>query len=185
MNSAKLQRLAKFFTILFLMLTASECTERRGMTHFMLHYTLPARIERTTPVDTPVHVFTPPVHTETAKACENHNTHRDLIQSVVLKKLTLEILRPDEADFSVFRDLKIYILADGVDHETLIGRLSGSISAESKEADLEIIPCDVREYLQSEVFMLRLRIVLNGVLPADYDVAVHTAFDVTAKTAGI
>jgi len=174
---------------LFLMLAAVSfltvsCEMMDNMlTQFDMPYESSFTIPKTTLVDLPIDITTPPITTNSESTFEIKKTARNLIEEITLKELKLVISLPDDANFDFLKKLELFIKADGL-KEMPIASLS-DIPKGTRELVFQVEDTNLKDYIFSDSFSLRTKMTTVEIISKDIDVDVKTVFHVDAKILGI
>ncbi len=93
--------------------TALSCKKLDKLTQFNLTYTSDATISAGLASNLPFDVFTPDVTTQSESEFKGHNTAKNLVQSIKLKKMQLLVTNPADRNLDFLKDIELYLSADG------------------------------------------------------------------------
>jgi len=165
-------------------LTIVSCKKLDKLTQFDItyhnHVTIPAAI----PVNTPYDILTPEIETNTEEEFENNNTHKDLIEEIKLKALTLTILDPTDEDFDFLNAIEIYIETDDLPEKKIAWKDNIPESG-LQQLELETSGDDLKEYLLEDSFKLKIKTTTDHATTRDITIDVKTVFHVNAKILGV
>ncbi len=172
-----------FFTIL-LLVTEFSCKKIADVTKFNLPYHTEATIEAGVATLLPFDIRTPEVTTATDADYKGYKTQRRLVQSVKLNSLRLTVLRPDGRSFDFLKKIEVYISAD--EHEEILLAHKDNIAdTAGSQLDLEPTEEELKKYLTSDQFNLRLKVTTDKVVNQDVDVKVSANFRIDANVLGL
>jgi hypothetical protein len=153
------------------------------LTHFNMEYnqtvTIPAAIDINLPVNTEI----PDVETNSEATFSVNNTHKDLIEEVLLSKLELAITAPTDGDFTFLKSIAIYMSADSLD-EIKIAWQDSIPSNCGDSLILETTNADLKDYIMKDSFDYRVNTVVQKIITSDYTINMHSVFYVDAKILG-
>lgn len=138
-------------------------------------FTVPSAIG----INTPFNVPTPPVQTNATQKFQNNGTSKDKVKNIVLKKLTLTITNPSQANFSMFKSIKLYISASGQPKKLLAE--SGEISTSAGKT-LMLTPNsdNLDNYVKQDEFEVEAEVVMRKAPLYEIDFRADMTFQVTA-----
>lgn len=169
---------------LFIVITFCSCDKLDELTKFDIEYSQRATIPSSTGIDLPFDVFTPETETNSESEFEINDTRKDLIEEIRLTQLELVIISPDGADFSFLESISVFISADGLD-EIQIASLAEVSDNTGTRLNLDTSDIDLKDYIKSDKFSLRLNTVTDELLSTDHELEVNSTFFVDAKILGL
>lgn len=174
----------QFISLLFCFVLLQNCDVLDELTKFDMDYETSYRLDPVPIVGVPVSLFTPDIETESETTFENNNTNADLVESVTLKSLTLNIVSPDTGNFNFLKSVRIAISSDNND-EVEAAYLLDIPNDNLKTLELEVINNELAAYLKEDTFKLRVTAVTDETTTELYDVDFFATFSVDAKILGI
>jgi len=172
-----------FIILLGVLVTFNSCKAIDELTQFTMDFDQEATIDATIPIPIgSLNIPTPDITTNSESVFESENTHKDLVEKAVLKKLTLEVLSPSGGTFGFLESVKIYISAESLE-EKLIASNSNVPDAVKIEIDSE--GQNLEAYVKKDEIKLRVETVTDEILTQDYDIKIHSEFFIDAKILGI
>lgn len=141
-------------------------------------------IASTTIINTPISLDTPDVTSNSSSEFSNNNTNANLVESIKLKHLKLNILSPSDADFNFLKSIQIFINADGLE-EIEIAKLEDLENLNLTVLDLEPTGVELKEYIKKDSYSLRVSTVTDETIAQDYEIQANSSFRVDAKILGI
>ncbi len=171
-----------FVICLFALITS--CDKLDELTKFDMEYSQRATIPSSAGIDLPFDVFTPEIETNSESTFEVNDTRKDLIEEIKLTELELVIISPDSADFSFLNSIEVYISADGLE-EIKIAYLEEVPDDAGSVITLDTSDTDLKEYIKSDEFSLRLNTVTDELMSTDHELEVNSTFFVDAKILGL
>lgn len=166
-------------TFLFLF----SCKKVDKLTQFDLKYDSSVTVESTFGMNVPFDIYTPDISTNSESSFESNDTRKDLIESIVLKTMTMSISSPTGQDFSFLKSIEIYISADGLSDAKIAWK--DNISDSTTILNLETSSADLKEYIKKSVFNLKVTTTTDEVLSQDYQIDIHSVYAVDAKILGL
>ena len=168
--------------ISFGMLT--NCSVIDELTKFDLDYQSNFSVSSTTIIDTPFSFDTPDVTTDSESSFENNNTHKDLIESIKLKRIKLTIESPEDGDFNFLKEIHVFINAENVE-EIEIANSFDLENTDSNVLELDVLGQELQEYIKKDSFNLRVKTVTDETLNQTHDIIIDSKFRVDAKILGV
>lgn len=166
----------------FLLIT--NCDVIDELTHFDIDLQTNYSLAPTTLIDTPFNFNTPDVTTESESSFENNNTHRDLIESIKLKKIKLTIDSPSDGNFNFLKEMHVYINAEGVD-EVEIANIFDLENTDLNTLELDVLGQELKEYIKKDSYNLRVKTVTDETISETHEITIDTKFRVDAKILGL
>ena len=93
------------------------------LTKFEMDYQATYSIPPVPIVNVPVSLSSSEIDTNSETTFSNNKTDKNSIESIKLKRITINITSPDDANFNFLKDIHIYIKSDNVE-EVEIAKLS-------------------------------------------------------------
>lgn len=162
----------------------SSCSVIDELTKFDLDYQTNYSVASTTIINTPFNLFTPDVTTQSESSFENNNTHKDLIESIKLKKIRLTIDAPEDGNFNFLKEIHVFINAEGVE-EVEIANIFGLEDTNSNILDLDILGQELKAFIKKDSFNLRIETVTDQTISETHDITIDTKIRVDAKILGV
>jgi len=162
----------------------SSCNAIDELTKFDLDYQTNFSVASTTIINTPFNLFTPDVTTQSESSFENNNTHKDLIESIKLKKIRLTIDAPEDGNFNFLKEIHVFINAEGVE-EVEIANIFGLEDTNSNILDLDILGQELKVFIKKDSFNLRIETVTDQTISETHDITIETKIRVDAKILGV
>ena len=160
-----------------------SCDKIDKLTHFTINYDSETTIPATLYIDIPINVWTPNIPTNSTETFESNNTHKDLIEEIILTKMEMTITT-EGASWDFMKSIEIYISADGVD-ETKIAWLYDIPQTGLKRITLKTSTSDLKAYIKMDYYKLRTKTVTRQIISKETDVLINSSFFVDAKILGI
>jgi len=174
----------KSIFIICLLALITSCDKLDELTKFDMEYSQRATIPSSAGIDLPFDVFTPEIETNSESTFEVNDTRKDLIEEIKLTELEMVIISPDGADFSFLNSIEVYISADGLE-EIKIAYLEEVADDAGSVITLDTSDTDLKEYIKSDEFSLRLNTVTDELMSTDHELEVNSTFFVDAKILGL
>ena len=172
------------FLLATVILSTYSCKEVNKLTQFNMDYNDEITIPATLGINLPIDVWTPNITTNSTSTFESNNTHKDLIQQIVIKKMVLTIKTPESATWDFLKNIEIYIDADGLD-EKKIAWMDNIPKTGKKSIELDLSGDDLKEYIKKDEYKLRTKTVTRELVSHDTKVEIASTFFVDAKILGI
>ncbi|MBX2924058.1 MAG: hypothetical protein KF746_17800 [Chitinophagaceae bacterium] len=167
-----------------LVLLSISCKKVSELTKFDIKYNSETTIEAGIAAFIPFDINTPDIETQSEDQFKGHNTARDLVQSITLKELKISIISPEEQNFDFLKSIEIYISADEQE-EVKIAWKNDMPDAGAKAIVLDRSNADLKPYLVSETYRLRLKTTTDKVLNKDVKIKIASIFRVDANILGL
>ena len=164
--------------------TIQSCKEVEKLTQFNMNYKEEITIPATLGINLPIDIWTPDIPTNSTSTFESNNTHKDLIEQIILKKLEMTIKDPASSTWDFLKKIEIYIEADGL-AEKKIAWMEDIPQTGLKSIELEVSSEDLKEYIKKDEYKLRTKTVTRQLVSHDTKVEVATKFFVDAKILGL
>lgn len=162
----------------------SSCNAIDELTKFDLNYQTNYSVASTTIINTPFNLFTPDVTTQSESSFENNNTHKDLIESIKLKKIRFTIDAPGDGNFNFFKEIHVFINAEDIE-EVEIANIFGLEDTNSNILDLDILGQELKAFIKKDSFNLRIETVTDQTISETHDITIDTKIRVDAKILGV
>ncbi|MDX1362714.1 MAG: hypothetical protein R3243_00805 [Arenibacter latericius] len=162
----------------------STCDKLDELTKFEMDYSQRVVIPSSTGVDLPFDVYSPETETNSSSEFAVNDTRKDLIEEIILRKLTLKLKSPEEEDFSFLESIKVYMSADDLPEIRIAWNEE---VAATTGGTLELLTSgdDLKDYIKKDKFTLRLETVTDEFLSSDHEIDVLSVFFVDAKVLGL
>ncbi len=174
----------KTLAITLLILTFVSCDKIDELTKFNIDYTTNFTIQATTLLGTPFDIVTPETTTNSESEFENNNTNSNLVESVKLTTLRLDLQTPASGDFDFLNEIFIYITADGLP-EQLIASKVGIPENGARSLTLDIENVELEEYIKKDSYRLRTETTTDQTIESDHEIEIYTKFKVDAEILGV
>jgi len=165
-------------------LSSTSCKKIAELTKFDIKYNSETTIEAGVATLSPFSITTPEVETQSEGQFEGHNTAKNLIQAITLKELKISIVSPEEQNFDFLKDIEVYISTDEQE-EVKIAWKNDIAEAAAKEIILDLSKSDLKPYIMSEKYKLRLKTTTDKILNKDVKIKIANVFRVDANILGL
>ncbi|MDX1326362.1 MAG: hypothetical protein R3299_01575 [Arenibacter sp.] len=174
----------KYILILAVMLGLGGCDKLDELTKFEMDYKQRVVIPASAGMDLPFDVFTPKTETNSSSEFAVNDTRKDLIEEIVLRKLTLSIISPEGEDFSFLESITVYMSAEDLPEIKIAwnDEVSATVGG---ELELEVSDDDLKEYIKKDSYSLRVNTVTDELLKSDHEIEIASIFFVDAKILGL
>ncbi len=173
--------LLPIFIVLGLLVSCDAIDE---LTKFDLDYQSNFSIPPTTLVNIPIALDTPDITTGSESSFESNNTHKDLIESIKLKTMTITIETPEDGDFNFLKEIYIYINAEGLEEIEIANGIDLQ-NTNSNVLELNILDQELREYIKEDSFNLKVRTTTDETINETHNIVIDTKFRVDAEILGV
>lgn len=174
----------KFIALVFIAGILNSCDAVDELTKFDLTYNTSITIESSTILDLPVDIISPEIATNSEQEFDNNNTRTDLVESIKLKRLKMDLITPQDGNFNFLNEIRIFIRAEGLE-EVLIASTTIIPEDNSRTLELDIEDRELVDYIRKDNYTLRTETVTDGVISEDHQIDIETVFRVDAKILGI
>lgn len=172
------------FTFLAASLFLGSCKKLAELTKFNVSYDTECTVDAGVTTFLPFEIRTPDVTTESESQYEGRNTARNLIQSVQLNKLQMTIISPEGRNFDFLNDIEVYISSEG-NEEVLLAQKHDIPENQGNPLVLDPASVELKKYLMSDAFTLRLKVVTDKVVNEDIKLKISSTFKVDANIMGL
>ncbi len=174
----------KYILILAVMLGLGGCEKLDELTKFEMDYKQRVVIPASAGMDLPFDVFTPKTETNSSSEFAVNDTRKDLIEEIVLRKLTLSIVSPEGEDFSFLESITVYMSAEDLPEIKIAwnDEVSATVGG---VLELEVSDDDLKEYIKKDSYSLRVNTVTDELLKSDHEIEIASIFFVDAKILGL
>ena len=176
--SPKYKFMKKILLLTILLFILSSCEKVDNSTQFTINYSVIYSITEDIPTDIPIIMNAMPIHYSDDDLIEN-KTSMALINSVKLKKITLEIVNSEKSDFYFLQNIELNIKADGLP-KIRVGWKSDIQNEDSNLILLEILDDDIQEYFKKKSFDIQPIIILEETLEQTVDINISIDFEINA-----
>ena len=166
------------------LLVISSCKKLAELTQFNLNYNTETTIQAGPASNLPFDVFTPEITTASESEYEGKKTSKNLVQSILLRKLVLKTDQNSGRSFDFLNSIKIYISANGKP-ELLIAWKEGIPDTIGNELALECTTEELKDYLAQDKYKLRLEVKTDKIVNQDIKIRIESLFRVDAKILGL
>ncbi len=179
-----LEFMKRYLMIFAIIAGFSACDKLDELTKFEMDYSQRVVIPSSTGVDLPFDVYSPETETNSSSEFAVNDTRKDLIEEIILRKLTLKLKSPEEEDFSFLESIKVYMSADDLPEIRIAWNEE---VAATTGGTLELLTSgdDLKDYIKKDKFTLRLETVTDEFLSSDHEIDVLSVFFVDAKVLGL
>jgi len=184
MNTKPSIMIKKTLAITILLLSMISCDTIDELTMFEIDYTTNFTIQATTILDTPFDIVTPEVTTNSESTFENNNTNSDLVESVKLTTLRLDLLTPASGDFDFLNEISIFIIADGLPEQLIASKVAIPENG-ARTLTLDIENVELEAYIKSDAYRLRTETTTDQTIESDHEIEIYTQFKIDAKILGV
>lgn len=174
-----MKKIGYLFLVTIVLLSGCEKIDK--LTQFDMGYKMTVVIPSSTGINLPFNFFTPDVQTDSEATFAIHSTSKELIEEVLLTKLSLTLTSPGNGNLGFIKSIDVFISADGLPEEKVSWKSGSTVS---KTIELDVTDRDLKEYIKKDEFKLRLSTVTNEILTSEHKIEVNANFFVDAKVLG-
>ncbi len=173
-------------TILVVLLFAGifSCKKLEKLTQFNLKYNTEVTIKSTIGINIPVDLYTPQITTNSESELSANNTHKNLVEAIKLKGLTLKIKSPAGSDFDFLNFIEIYIKTDTLAEKKIAWKTDipedglTTLTLETSDEDL-------KDYILADSFQMRTKTKTDHLITQDTEIEIDAVFWVDARILGL
>jgi hypothetical protein len=171
--------------LLFLVVaTHPGCQALDKLTQFYLSYDSGIAVPATLGVETPFNIPTPVITTNSESDFTVNNTHKDMVDVINLRELSLTITNPATQTFDFLKDIEIYMRAGNLP-EIKIASLYDIPKTGLTQLQLNTETDNLKDYIIQDSILLRAKVTTRQLIARDTDIAINSRFWVNAKILGI
>lgn len=174
----------KNFLYLSLFLLFSQCEVIDKLTQFNIDNQTEFTVSSSTIINSPFDINTPDITTNSSSEFNNNDTRANLIESIRLTSLRLEIKSPSDGNFNFLKSVTIYINAEDLE-EIEIASITDIPDNDLILLDLETSNSDLKAYIKKESYTLRVETVTDQLISEDHLIKAASRFRVDAKILGV
>ena len=173
-------------TILVVLLSAGlfSCKKLEKLTQFNLKYNTEVTIKSTIGINIPVDLYTPQITTNSESELSANNTHKNLVEAIKLKELTLKIKSPAGSDFDFLNFIEIYIKTDTLEEKKIAWKTDipedglTTLTLDTSDEDL-------KDYILADSFQMRTKTKTDHLITQDTEIEIDAVFWVDARILGL
>lgn len=148
---------------------------------FYLPITSQAVIPAGAGINLPFNINTPEIESNSASAFSGNNTRANLVNSISLEEMSMEITSPNGEDFSFLNEITVYISAEGLP-ESEIASIS-EVNENDTLINLSTTGIQLKEYLVKDKYDMRIRTSTDEILASEHKLEIKSRFLVSATLA--
>lgn len=180
-----MKRLCSYLIIAGVVLSAfPACKKLHQLTQFYMDYDASYTYSAGVPLNLPLTLNTPDVTTNAEEQFAINDTRKDLIESILLKQLTLHITSPSTATFSFLKSVEVYISADNLP-EVRIAHKENIPDNAGTQLEMDLEEVELRDYVKADAFNLKIVSTTDQLITSDVSVNIYSKFFVDAKILGL
>jgi hypothetical protein len=166
--------------LLLLLVSLSSCNAIKKLGQFYINYNTQAVFPANIPINVPLTISSPSFPTNSQQVFQNNNTRSDLIQSVTLNQLTLNITSPHGQTFSFLQNVSIYISSDSLPEVEIASRQN--IPANIGDTlVMNVTNVDLQGYIKASEIKMRIAGTTDQLVTSNIYVNVNARFFVQAN----
>lgn len=152
-----------------------SCQDLNKLLQFDMPFEEQVTIPAFTLINQPFDLTTPQIPTNYKNSFDEKGTSKELIESILLKKLTLSLLSPQSGDLDFLKNLEIFILAANLPESKVAWKDVGTMAG-VKLLQLELGDSNLKNYITSDWFSLRLHSLNDQDVTVDQVIKVASIF---------
>ncbi|HWB63388.1 MAG TPA: hypothetical protein VG603_07760 [Chitinophagales bacterium] len=168
-----------FAFLAFGLLYTGSCKLIDKLTRFYVDYDAQVVYAAGLPVGLPLTIYSPEVTTNATQNFESNNTRADLVKSIKLNQMSLNITSPQGQTFSFLQSVSVYISAPNLPEVEIAGKQNIPSNAGS-QLSLDVNDVELKSYISSDSIQLRVSSTSNQILTQDVYIDVYSKFYVQA-----
>ncbi len=161
-----------------------SCKKIDKLTQFNLKYDTDVTIKSTVVVNVPIDLFTPEITTNSETELSANNSHKNLVEQIKLKELTLKIESPEGQDFDFLNSIELYIKTDDLPEKKIAWKTDIPENGLTTLV-LDTSDDDLKDYILEDSFQLRTKTKTDHLITQDTKIGIHAVFWVDAKILGV
>lgn len=174
----------KTLTVITLLIIILSCDAIDELTKFNIEFNTTFSIPPSTLIDVPLDIITPETTTNSQTEFENNDTRSDLVESIKLRELRLDLVTPTSGNFDFLNEIEIYISAEGLS-ELLIASKFDIQEDGLRTIVLDVENIELKEYIKKDSYQLRTRARTDKTINEEHEINVFTNFRVDAEILGL
>ncbi len=172
------------FGFVLLLTLLFSCKKIDKFTQFEMDFQSSVTIRSSSPLSLPFNLITPEITTNSETTFSENDTNEDLVESIILQSLDLEVQSPSTGTFGFLNSIEIFLKADGMSEQRIAWK-ENIPDNQGRQLTLETSSEDLREYLIQDSFSLRVSTVTDEAIATDHEVLIDAVFFVDAKILGL
>jgi hypothetical protein len=173
-----------FVVFVLTTLVVFGCKQLHKFTQFYMDYNASYTYSAGLPINLPVTLNTPDVTTNAEQQFAINDTRKDLIESILVKQLTLSITSPSGQTFAFLKSVEVYIAASGLP-EVRVAHKENIPDNIGAQFDLDLDDVELEEYIKADTFKLRVVSTTDQITTSNIEVNIYSKFFVDAKILGL
>lgn len=165
------------FLIFIVAIIAISCKD--GKINFKVEDTAETTINSFISINLPFNLPIIPVNTTATQEFQNQNTLPELVESVIAEKIVISIASPQSQDFSMLKEIHIFIKKSDDSNRIEIANLT-EIESTEKNIELNCLNANLAEYLREDSYKIDIQVKLKEILTQDTDIKIDLKFDIIA-----
>jgi hypothetical protein len=167
--------------VLFFLLFSCNLIDK--LTQFNLVFDKTITLPSVKGVNLPANTEIPDVETNSKSTFAVDNTHKGMIEAVLLKESKLTITTPENGNFTFLKSITIYMSANNLDEvkvawqDTIPANIGNVLTLKTTDADL-------KAFMLNDSISYRVNSVIHKVITTDYSINMHSVFLVDEKILG-
>ena len=175
-----MQKFSFLMALALFTFSITSCKKIDELTQFELSYSSTAKIASNAVINLPIDLLTPNITTNSQSQFSSKNTNKDLIQTIKLLKLNLQVTSPSTQRFDFLKSIEIYIKADGLGELKIAEKLDIPDNV-GTDLNLDVKENDIAPYIKKDAFSLRLKAITDKNITQDVSIKVNSTIFVDAK----
>jgi hypothetical protein len=160
------------------------CNKLHKLTQFNMDYDSDIVFNAGLPINLPVNISTPDMATNSEQEFAVNDTRKDMIESIKLTQLKLNITSPSGKTFSFLKEVHLFISAPNLPEIEIANKLAIDDGVGS-ELLLTVFDLELQDYIKADKFVLKVNTTTDQILTSDVHVHVYSNFFVDAKILGL
>ncbi len=174
-----MKRVTGLFIILFCTFLVS-CNAIKKLGQFYINYNTQAVFPANIPINMPLSITSPSIATNSSEIFQNNKTRSDLIQSVKLSQLTLNITSPQGQTFSFLQNVSIYISSDSLPEVEIASKQNIPANV-GDTLTLDVTNVELQNYIKASEIKMRIAGTTDKLITTNVYVNVQARFFVQAN----
>ena len=174
-----MKRVTGLFIIFFCTFLVS-CNAIKKLGQFYINYNTQAVFPANIPIGVPLSITSPSITTNSSEVFKTNNTRSDLIQSVKLSQLSLNITSPQGQTFAFLQNVSIFISTDSLPEVEIASKQNIPASV-GDTLVLDVTNAELQNYIKASQIKMRIAGTTDKLVTTNVYVNVQARFFVQAN----
>jgi hypothetical protein len=161
----------------------SACKQVDEYTHFNVDHTETMDLPYPIMVDSLIVIETGKKDLASESTLALYSTERDRVEEVICSNITLQMVTPDDVDFSFLKSVEVYIYGPNTP-EVRVAYKETIPDDVGTELRLETPEINLYKFLQDDFFRLRIEVIADEQIDSEYIIDAYSFYNIDAKILG-